>query len=60
MTISQISYFPTDQMTADMRDISTVVLDKNLDTQEIMGESLVKMMEQSVTPELGQNIDLRV
>lgn len=40
--------------------ISTAVLSKSLDTVEDMGDSMVKMMEQSVYPNLGQNIDVLV
>ena len=40
--------------------ISVALLKKTLDTVEDNGESMIKMMEQSVTPNLGQNIDLRV
>ena len=38
--------------------VSVAVLDKTLDTVESSGEELIKMMEQSVQPELGQNIDI--
>jgi len=41
-------------------DISVAVLAKNLDTIEELGQSLIKMLEQSVAPHLGQNIDVRV
>lgn len=41
-------------------DVSIAVLSKNLDTIEDLGQSMIKMMEQSVAPHLGQNIDLRV
>ena len=40
--------------------VSVAVLDKTLDTVESNGEDLIKMMEQSVQPELGQNIDICV
>ena len=40
--------------------VSVALLKKTLDTVEDNGESIIKMMEQSVTPNLGQNIDLRV
>lgn len=38
--------------------ISTAILSKSLDTVEEMGDSMIKMMEQSVYPNLGQNIDV--
>lgn len=41
-------------------DVSTAVLGKSLDTSEELGDSFIKMMEQSVNPELGQNIDIRM
>ncbi|WMJ85762.1 YjfB family protein [Anaerocolumna sp. MB42-C2] len=40
--------------------VSTAVLNMNLDTVEGMGDGLVKMMEQSVNPNVGQNIDIRI
>ncbi len=39
---------------------STAVLDMNLETIDEMGASLIKMMEQSVNPNLGQSIDIRI
>ena len=33
---------------------------QNLDTVETAGADITKMMEASVTPELGQNIDIRI
>lgn len=43
-----------------LTDVNTTLLGKNLDTVEELGDGLVKMMEQSVTPYLGQNIDLKI
>ena len=43
-----------------MQKISTQMLAKTLDTMEAEGAQLTKMMEQSVTPNLGQNIDVRI
>lgn len=40
--------------------VGTAVLAKNLDTIEQVGDSLIKMMEQSVNPNLGKHIDIRV
>lgn len=40
--------------------ISTALMSKGLDTMEEMGDSMIRMMEQSVTPNLGQNIDISV
>lgn len=41
-------------------DVSTAVLSKSLDTMEEMGNAMTKMMEQSVMPHLGQNIDVKL
>ncbi len=41
-----------------MSQISVAVLDKSLSTVSSAGDSMVKMMEQSVNPNLGQNIDI--
>lgn len=40
--------------------VSTQVLKKTMDLQEAQGNQLVQMMEQSVNPGLGQNIDIRI
>lgn len=41
-------------------DIQVAMLRKSLDTIETSGSELTKMMEASVTPELGQNIDINI
>jgi hypothetical protein len=41
-------------------DIQVAMLRKSLDTIETSGSELTKMMEASVTPELGQNIDISI
>ena len=41
-------------------DVSVAMLSKSLDTVEDMGDGMVKIMESSVTPYLGQNIDYLV
>ncbi len=43
-----------------MNDISVKVLSKNLDTMETLGDGMVKMMEMSVNPHIGSNIDISV
>ena len=40
--------------------IGVAMLSKALDTQETMGAEMVKMMEQSVNPHIGANIDVSV
>ena len=39
---------------------NVAVLAKTLDTVEESGDLMIKMMEQSVTPHLGQNIDISI
>ncbi|MDD6328794.1 MAG: YjfB family protein [Eubacteriales bacterium] len=46
----------TDNM--NMIDIS--ILKKSLDSVETSGAMLIRMMEQSVNPNLGANIDIRL
>ncbi len=41
-------------------DVGVAVLAKSLDTIQEMGQSMINMMEQSVAPHLGQNIDLKL
>ncbi len=43
-----------------VNDVQVAVLRQSLDTLETSGDSLTKMMEASVNPELGQNIDTRI
>lgn len=43
-----------------LNDVSVAMLSKSLDTVEDMGDGMVKIMESSVTPYLGQNIDCYV
>lgn len=40
--------------------VGTAVLGQSIDVSQEMGDALVQMMEHSVTPELGGNIDLYV
>lgn len=40
--------------------IGTAVLSKSLDNMEVMGEGMKKIMEASVQPHLGQNVDYSV
>lgn len=41
-------------------DIGVLMLSKQLDTVDAIGDSMIKMMEQSVTPHLGANIDISI
>lgn len=42
------------------RDWSLALMSKTLDTMKTNGDALTKLMESSVTPNLGQNIDIRL
>lgn len=43
-----------------INDVQIAVLKQSLDTLESNGDGITKMMETSVMPNLGQNIDIRV
>ena len=43
-----------------LNDVGVAMLSKSLDTVEDMGDGMVNIMESSVTPYLGQNIDYYV
>lgn len=46
--------------TASMNAIDTALLRKSLDAVETNGSMLTQMMEQSVNPNIGANIDIRL
>ncbi len=53
-----IAGLPIIQSTYNLQtDVQVALLSNNLDTIETLGDGLQKMMESSVTPYLGQNID---
>lgn len=41
-----------------LTEVGVAILAKNLSSAETIGEDIVKMMEQSVNPNLGSNIDI--
>lgn len=43
-----------------LNDVGVLMLSKTLNNVEDMGEGMTKIMESSVTPHLGQNIDYYV
>ncbi len=47
-------------MTSVNNDVGTIMLSKQLDTMETMGDSMIKLMEQSVNPHIGGNIDISI
>ena len=58
MDITALSMQTSALQASDM--VSVAVFKKTLEAIEGSGENLIKIMEQSVQPNLGQNIDLRV
>lgn len=46
--------------TQSMNAIDTSILKKSLDMLETNGDMLTSMMEQSVNPNIGANIDIRL
>lgn len=54
------SYSAINSQNQVTQDVGTAMLKKAMDMQEIQGNQLVQMMEQSVNPGLGRNIDIRV
>ncbi len=46
--------------TAKMDAIDISMLKKSLDSVEMSGDMITKMMEQSVNPNIGANIDVRL
>jgi hypothetical protein len=43
-----------------MQSVGVSMLSKTLDSQEMQGDTLAKMMEMSVNPNVGANIDIRL
>ncbi len=57
----EISALSTSMSMAEIHNqIGVALLSKNLDTAEVLGDGMVKMLEASVTPHLGGNIDILV
>lgn len=46
--------------TRNMNAIDISMLKKSLDSAEVSGDMITKMMEQSVNPNIGANIDVRL
>ena len=47
-------------MSKTIAAVGTAVMQQNMDVNETMGAEMVKMMEKSVTPNLGNNVDIRL
>lgn len=58
MDITEISTAMSQART--LNAVSTAVLSMSLDAAETTGENLIKMMELSVNPNVGSNIDVAV
>lgn len=43
-----------------MQNVNLSVMRKSLDQMQQNGDALIKMMESSVNPNVGQNIDIRL
>ncbi len=53
-------YAAISSQNSTMEGVGIAMLSKAMDMQEQMGAELTQMMEQSINPGLGANIDLRV
>ena len=58
MDIAEISV--VNNQSSLMNAVGTAVLGMSLETLETTGENMVKMMELSVNPHIGSNIDVSV
>lgn len=57
---SALSAINTSEPSSLMESVGMKMLDKTLDTSASMNDSIIRMMENSVTPYLGGNIDVSV
>lgn len=61
MDIQGLGFSSTVLSNANLRSsVGMALLDKALDTDEANGDSLISMLERSVNPMVGQNIDIRL
>lgn len=61
MEIQGLGMSTTVLANADTRSaVGMAMLNKALDTDQESGEALTKMLERSVNPMIGQNIDIRL
>ena len=56
MDIPALSMYMAQSQT--LSNVGVAVLSQNLDAVRDMGDDMTKMLEQSVTPNLGGNIDI--
>ncbi len=43
-----------------MTNVSIAVLKNSLDTADVSADNMIKMLEQSVNPNVGQSIDIKL
>lgn len=60
MVIASMPVSTTQYQQASSPVIGMAVLSKTLDSAKQSGQNMIKMMEQSVNPKVGKNIDMRV
>ena len=60
MNIASIPVSTNQYQSAISPAIGIAVLAKNLQTAELAGQGMIRMMEQSVNPDLGKNIDIKI
>ncbi|MBW7476039.1 YjfB family protein [Paenibacillus oenotherae] len=61
MDIQSISAAASGQAMAQLKQQAGIaVMAKSLDNMQLQGQLLIKMMEQSVQPHLGGNLDIRL
>lgn len=60
LTMSIADYSMEMSQTQLMSDIGMAVLDMSMDSFEGMASEVARLMESSVTPHLGQNLDITV
>lgn len=60
MVIASMPVSTTQYQQASSPVIGMAVLSKTLDSAEQSGANMIKMMEQSVNPNLGKNIDMKI
>lgn len=47
-------------MTEVQSQVGVAILDNSLENMEVMGDGMRKILESSVTPHLGQNVDVSI
>lgn len=58
--LSAVSSYGTASIESVSQAVSVKMLDQAMEMNEAMNSQLISLMEQSVTPHLGGNIDIRL